>query len=600
MKKPLFYSQFAMLKLMLLVMVVMSFPLHAQQIPDGGDRLVTPSTFLGSDANVFGAKYGAVKVVEVKGMPFDHAVEATTAVQPEKYYHIGIKYKVEGQIKQGDSMLCVFYARSLAGGNNDTGGGMIHMNLNMLGKGIGKAVVAPNAQWMQYFIPFKAEIDSQEKRTAMGFSFGAQLQTIQIADIHLINYGRSVSIDALPVTKITYKGREADAAWRQQAQKRIEQIRMATMNVSVKDASGSPIADAKVTIEQQRHAFWFGCTLNVLSLYDTDDAANLRKHHKRLFNMALCEGSIVWSVWENPKRRKQADELMQYYKDNGYYIRAHVLVWEKLNVMPKDMRQLIKSGDKDAIRKRVSDHIREIMTTYKGMVDEWVVENEAVDNSELRDVLGKESIAEWFKIAREVDPDAKLMFNENRTEGLKPDKSDRFLKLAKIIEENGGPLDTFGIQGHTGEVPIDMDELKANFDKLAAYGKPIAITEFDIDTTDEQLKADYMRDYMTMVFSHPAFYNFTVWKWWTSNPARTVATIYNTDWTMKPSGQVYENLVFNTWWTKASGNTSMSGEYQARGFLGDYQITVSANGQSKTINAVLTKDGKNNFEIRLP
>jgi hypothetical protein len=69
---------------------------------------------------------------------------------------------------------------------------------------------------------------------------------------------------------------------------------------------------------------------------------------------------------------------------------------------------------------------------------------------------------------------------------------------------------------------------------------------------------------------------------------------------MKPSGQVYENLVFNTWWTKASGNTSMSGEYQARGFLGDYQITVSANGQSKTINAVLTKDGKNNFEIRLP
>ncbi len=598
MNNPIFYVKF--LCCSLLACWLCNANVSAQVIPDGGDRLVTPATFLGSEAHAYGKKYGDVKVVTVKDMPFDHAIEVTTAIQPEKYYHIGTKYKVNGTIKRGDTLLCVFYARSLAGGNNETGGGMVHMNLNMLGKGIGKAIVAPNAQWMQYFIPFEAQIDSQDKRTAMGFSFGAQLQTVQIADIHLINYGKFKTVDQLPVTKITYRGREADAPWRKEAQQRIEKHRKAAMNITVKDASGSPIPNAKVDVNLKRHAFWFGCTLNVLSLYDTDDAANLRKHHKRLFNMALCEGSIVWRVWEEPKRRKQADALMQYYKDNGYYVRAHVLVWEKSNVMPKDMRQLLKSGDKDAIRKRVTDHIRTIMTTYKGMVDEWVVENEAVDNSELRDVLGKESMAQWFKLAREIDPNAKLMFNENRTEGLKPDKSDRFLKLAEIIEENGGPLDTFGIQGHTGEIPIHMDELKANFDKLAAYGKPLAITEFDIDTTDEQLKADYMRDYMTMVFSHPAFYNFTIWKWWTSNPARTVASVYNTDWTIKPCGKVYEDLVLKQWQTNETGSTSMSGEYQIRGFLGEYDITATANGQTKTIAAKLTRDGKNTFVIQLP
>ncbi|HAI11486.1 MAG TPA: hypothetical protein DCM28_07255 [Phycisphaerales bacterium] len=598
MNKALFF----MLTLSLLWGVI-PLTLDAQetmQIPQGGDRLVTPATFLGSDAHAFGEKYGKVQLVDVKDMPFSKVIQVTTSVQPEKYYRIGTKYKTHGQIKQGDSLLCVFYARTIAGGHNDTGGGIVYMNLNVLGKGIGKCIVAPNAQWTRYFAPFNAQIDSEENRTAIGFSFGAQLQTVQIADIHLINYGRSIAVEDLPVTKITYRGREANAPWREEAKQRIEKHRMAAMNILVKDASGHPIPNAQVDVNMQRHAFWFGCTLNKLSLYGNQDSANLKAHHKRLFNLALCEGSLVWSVWEQPKVRKAADELMQYYKDNGYYIRAHVLVWERLNVMPKDMRDLIQRGDKDAIRKRVTDHIRQMMRAYKGLVDEWVVENEAVDNSALRDVLGKESIAQWFKIARQEDPNALLMFNENRTEGLKPDKSDRFLKLASIIQENGGPLDTLGIQGHTGEVPIHMDELKANFDKLAAFGKPLSITEFDIDMADEQLKADYMRDYMTMVFSHPAFYNFTIWKWWTSNPARTVASIYNTDWTIKPSGKVYEDLVFNKWWTNQTGQTSQSGTYQLRGFLGDYQITATANGKTQTVTATVKRDAQNNIVIQIP
>lgn len=596
-----YMTQWLTLCTMLLAVAMTRTTLYAaDEIPTGGDRIVTPATFLGDEGKPYGLKYGNVEIVDVKGMPFDKAIQVTVSTQPEKYYHIGTKAKLDDPIKRGDALLCVFYARSLAGGNNETGGGMVNMNLNMMGKAIGKCIVSPNAEWTRYFFAFPAEIDSKEDRTALGFSFGAQLQTVQIADIHLINYHRSIAVEDLPTTKITYRGREADAPWRKEAQQRIEKYRMAPMNIVVKDAMGHPVSDAQVDVNMTRHAFWFGCTLNRLALYDTDDAANLKANHKKLFNMALCEGSIVWSVWDDPKGRKAADTLMQYYKDNGYYIRAHVLVWEKSGVMPKDMRQLLKSGDKDAIRKRVTDHIRTIMTAYKGMVDEWVVENEAVDNSELRDVLGKESIAEWFKLASEIDPKAKLMFNENRTEGLKPDKSDRFLKLANIIESNGGPLDTFGIQGHTGEVPIHMDELKANFDKLAAYGKPLAITEFDIDMTDEKLKADYMRDYMIMVFSHPAFYNFTIWKWWTSNPARTVASIYNTDWTMKDCGKAYEDLVFNKWWTKASGNTSQSGEYQVRGFLGDYEITASANGKTQTVKATITRDGDNTITIKLP
>ena len=77
------------------------------QIPAGGDRLVNPATFLGSDAHAYGKKYGNVELVDVKGMPFSKAVEVTTSTQPEKYYHIGTKYKISSIVDCG----CIYNIR---------------------------------------------------------------------------------------------------------------------------------------------------------------------------------------------------------------------------------------------------------------------------------------------------------------------------------------------------------------------------------------------------------------------------------------------------------------------------------------------------------
>ena len=50
---------------------------------------------------------------------------------------------------------------------------------------------------------------------------------------------------------------------------------------------------------------------------------------------------------------------------------------------------------------------------------------------------------------------------------------------------------------------------------------------------------------------------------------------FNQDWSPKPSDKVYEDLVLHDWWTNADGATDATGSYPVRGFLGDYEVTVT-------------------------
>ena len=54
--------------------------------------------------------------------------------------------------------------------------------------------------------------------------------------------------------------------------------------------------------------------------------------------------------------------------------------------------------------------------------------------------------------------------------------------------------------------------------------------------------------------------------------------MFRRDWSLKPNGGAYEDLVFKQWWTNADGKTATSGTFTTRGFLGDYEIEVSSPG----------------------
>jgi hypothetical protein len=90
-----------------------------------------------------------------------------------------------------------------------------------------------------------------------------------------------------------------------------------------------------------------------------------------------------------------------------------------------------------------------------------------------------------------------------------------------------------------------------------------------------------------------------MWGFWAGQHWLADAALYRQDWSLKPNGRVWRDLVLKTWWTNAVGQTSRDGVFQTRGFLGEYEISATANGKTVTQRVRLGKpDGE--FTLRLP
>jgi hypothetical protein len=79
-----------------------------------------------------------------------------------------------------------------------------------------------------------------------------------------------------------------------------------------------------------------------------------------------------------------------------------------------------------------------------------------------------------------------------------------------------------------------------------------------------------------MLFSHPAVEGIIMWGFWDAAHWKKNAPLFREDWSLKPAGQIYKDLVLEEWRTQNSGPTDGKGVYQTRGFHGRYKITATS------------------------
>jgi GH35 family endo-1,4-beta-xylanase len=202
---------------------------------------------------------------------------------------------------------------------------------------------------------------------------------------------------------------------------------------------------------------------------------------------------------------------------------------------------------------------------------------------------------DWLALAKKTDPKAKVFVNEIDVIETGVFPSPAYNNLGKLIQSwqsDNIPIEGVGVQGHFDEGNLTKPEILLKiFDGLAAYKLDIQITEYDLKTTDEQLKADYTRDIMTVAFSHPSTSAFVMWGFWDGAHWKDDAPLFYKDWTLKPAGKAWVDLVQKQWWTNEQGQVDNQGKYSTRGFLGDYKITVKAGASSEMFNVFLDSTG---------
>lgn len=410
-----------------------------------------------------------------------------------------------------------------------------------------------------------------------------------------------------------YPGHAPDAPWRQEAAQRIDQVRKADMRFVVTDPSGNRLDDAQVQVRMRKHAFGFGSALVLGRLTGTSATdAIYRDKVRQLFNTAGNENDLKWPAWAgewgSSFTQQKALAGLDWLADNGIEARGHVMVWPGRNNLPSPIRSLIdeynatttsdarRDAIKSDLRQRVLDHIADIGGKTAGKLAAWDVVNEPRSNHDLMDILGADVMADWFDAARAANPQARLFINEYNivtSGGTHPAARDLYESQIKALQAAGAPIGGIGMQGHFGEGSLTGPEtVWGILDRFHdSTGLPIQITEYDFGTTDRQLQADFLRDFMTAVFAHEGVTDFIQWGFWAGAHWRPDAAMFDEDWNLRPHGQEYLRLVFDEWWTNQDLLTDGLGEADLRAFLGDYEVTVLHGRFEQTYQLTLAPGG---------
>ncbi len=556
------------------------------------------SIFTAPDIEPFsysGPASSRLEVVMVEGQSFTRAMRLRTpAGLPDttgREYSIRVRAQNGMAVRKGDWVLASFSVRAL-----ERTGAEAYVKLNFE-RAVSPYTKSVNAllpvfdSWNRYQIPFQIAEDYQPREAYFDFWLGYDPQVIEIGGVTIDKQpagfdGRTIE------TGYTYQGREPDAPWRKEAAERIEQIRKGEISITVVDGNGRPLPNSRVSLRMKRHAFGFGTAVVAQAfLSSAPDDVRYKEWFLQLFNQAVFENDFKWPSFE--ANRARALDGLEWLRGQGIQlIRGHNLIWPNVQYLPRDIPGLLSNPE--ALRQRIQSHIADEAGATAGKFRDWDVINEPLVNTDLQKVLGDEAMVDWFKQARAADSSARLFINEYNiipNEVAYRGKQDQYFNLIQWLKDRGAPVDGIGEQGHFGQFLTGIDRAKQILDRFAALGLVIQVTEFDIDIFDEKLQADYTRDYLTLCFSHPAIDSFLMWGFWEGRHWKPNGAILRRDWTLKPNGEAWRDLVTKQWWTNADLKTGRNGEAFTRAFYGDYEATVETeDGSTRTLSFSFTRD----------
>jgi endo-1,4-beta-xylanase len=373
------------------------------------------------------------------------------------------------------------------------------------------------------------------------------------------------------------------ADWRVEADARIEQIRKRTADITVSVAGAGPVQGAQVSVRQTRRHFAFGSAINT----NTTTNATYREFVRQHFEWAVLENEAKWPGNE-PQRGNvtyaAADPIVAFCRQNNIKLRGHTIFWEVGEFVPPWLPALSNTDLRLAMQRRLSSWTAH----FRGDFLHYDVNNEMTHGNFYSSRLGT-SIWTWmFQSARNLDPAAKLFVNDyNNIDGS---ETETYYAHIQTLLAAGTPIDGIGCQAHYFS-PVNPRTTLANLDRLAQFGLPIWITEFDYASANDANHAENIETFYRAAFSHPAVDGILMWGFWAGAHWRGAdAALVRQDWSLRPGGQRYLDLLA-AWRTDASGATDTDGAWAFRGFHGDYEARIEVPGRDPFVTTFTLAPG---------
>lgn len=540
------------------------------------------------------------EIVDAEGMPFEKALEIETLTTPKYHSDISLTASVPSPITKGDVLLLTLYMECLKT-QNDIGQGIVQVEVRRnSGERLIMAEFTTGKEWKQCYVRGVAVADCSAGTAQLRITLGFRPQTIRIGGLDMLNFGHGIEVERLPVMPLTYEGVAPDAPWRAAAAQRIEKYRKSDITVQVTDASGVPVEGADVSATLTRHAFGFGgpyvARLHVDERF-RDELPAYQRHFKQCFNKAVLPNALKWKQYAE-KGTTWAPLAYEWLSENEIPVRGHNMIWPGWNFLPAWLREY--ENDPAKLRSLTRERVETVMKEWRGKLVEWDVTNEVWRQHALMDICGEELFLDWYRWMRELDPDTKLYYNDaNTLVNNQPGHQDHYFETIKWMLEEHVPVDGMGFESHVHQF-VPPETIYKRIDRFAQLGPDIQITEFDIahPAASDEFIAQYARDFMTIVFSHPKPIGIVTWLGgnplrridWGHKSHRPQAAFFDENWNLTPLGKVWLDLKTKEWSTNENGLTDSDGVYRTRGFHGEYEITAAKQGKTAKIKTTLGKE----------
>ncbi|XP_039158395.1 endo-1,4-beta-xylanase 5 [Eucalyptus grandis] len=365
--------------------------------------------------------------------------------------------------------------------------------------------------------------------------------------------------------------------WGTHHQQSIEQKHRRKVRIHVMDKQDKPLANATISIVQNKLSFPFGSAINKNILTNTA----YQNWFTSRFTVTVFENEMKWDTTEPSQGQEDysaADALLKFAQQHGIPVRGHTVLWEHPGHQPSWVPSLSASQ----LSKAVTNRINSIMYRYKGQLNGWDVVNENIHLSFFESRLGPQASANAYKTAKFIDPSTTLFLNEYNTIEDSRDtvaSPTAYAKKIKDIQSSGGGNLGIGLQGHFN-VP-DLPYMRSAIDALGALGLPMWLTEVDVQSGENQ--AMYLEQVLREAHAHPKINGIVLWTAWKPEGCYRMCLTDN-NFRNLPTGDVVDKLL-KEWGGGGqvlSGTTGPDGALEASLFHGDYQVTVTQPGANSS------------------
>lgn len=546
------------------------------------------------------------EIVPVTGESFTQAVSVNINPTPDGSLPQGHALRLiipspDIEIKAGEVAVLSFKARATYA-TDETRAALtaVQYERSDWQKALDSSLTIQQGSWQQFDLLVYSDYYDMWAGSNVYFNLGGKPQTLEIADFSVTYYGGNIDVTTLQPEN-PYKGMGDDALWRKEAYRRIDKYRKDDTSVVVTDSKGNPVDGAIVDVKQTKNDYMFGIAVVADEVLDLDESTKAGKIRKDILenscNTLVCGMEMKSDEMVNNdgiNGIKMANEFLSL----GKRIRGHTIFWDGealLNIegyedMPYD----------EAYRK-VMDYVIPAAQTFKGKIAQWDVLNEILEANFTRGHHNTTRLyTDVIKKVKEIDPDVKLYVNETGFEGADFNGPNGriagFRSLIERMKAEGAPIDGIGIQAHCTNYYYPQG-FYIQLDQFAEFVDEIAVTEYDFRNVREEFADEHLRDMLLVTYSHPKTTCFTIWGYYDPLHWRQSAPFYDASWNEKPAKAVWDNMVNKEFMTNTILTTDNNGKASFRGFLGDYEITVRANGYEKTVPYRVIKDFDNSINV---